>query len=56
MFELLYLSGLWVFELVGIDVKDVCEGFYELVGWIDLEEVEVIVIGKGGKKCKVLVG
>ncbi len=56
MFELLYSSGLRVSELVGIDVADVREGGYESAGWIDLEEAEVTVTGKGGKKRKVPVG
>ncbi|AON56654.1 tyrosine recombinase XerC [Herbaspirillum seropedicae] len=56
MFELLYSSGLRVSELVGIDVADVREGGYESAGWVDLEEAEVTVTGKGGKKRKVPVG
>ena len=56
MFELLYSSGLRVSELVGIDVADVREGPYESAGWIDLDEAEVTVTGKGGKKRKVPVG
>lgn len=56
MFELLYSSGLRVSELVGIDVTDVREGHYESAGWIDLDEAEVTVTGKGGKKRKVPVG
>ena len=56
MFELLYSSGLRVSELVGIDVTDVREGPYESAGWIDLDEAEVTVTGKGGKKRKVPVG
>jgi integrase/recombinase XerC len=56
MFELLYSSGLRVSELVGIDVADIREGSYESAGWIDLDEAEVTVTGKGGKKRKVPVG
>lgn len=56
MFELLYSSGLRVSELVGIDVADLREGSYESAGWIDLDEAEVTVTGKGGKKRKVPVG
>lgn len=56
MFELLYSSGLRVSELSAIDVADVKEGAYESQGWIDLENGEVTVTGKGNKKRKVPVG
>ncbi|KAF1042310.1 MAG: Tyrosine recombinase XerC [Herbaspirillum frisingense] len=56
MFELLYSSGLRVSELSTIDLADVREGAYESAGWIDLENAEVTVTGKGGKKRKVPVG
>lgn len=56
MFELLYSSGLRVSELVGIDLADVRVPGHASAGWIDLEEAEVTVTGKGGKMRKVPVG
>ncbi|TWC69738.1 tyrosine recombinase XerC [Herbaspirillum sp. SJZ099] len=56
MFELLYSSGLRVSELGTIDITDTREGAYESAGWIDLENAEVTVTGKGDKKRKVPVG
>lgn len=56
MFELLYSSGLRVSELGAIDIADMREGSYESAGWIALEEAEVTVTGKGGKRRKVPVG
>lgn len=56
MFELLYSSGLRVSELCALDVCFVKEGSYTSAGWVDLEEREVRVIGKGNKERKVPVG
>ncbi|MBO9536469.1 tyrosine recombinase XerC [Herbaspirillum sp.] len=56
MFELLYSSGLRVSELGTLDIADTREGAYESAGWIDQENAEVTVTGKGGKKRKVPVG
>jgi integrase/recombinase XerC len=56
MFELLYSSGLRVSELGAIDIADVREGGYESAGWLDVDNAEVTVTGKGGKKRKVPVG
>jgi integrase/recombinase XerC len=56
MFELLYSSGLRVSELSAVDIADMREGHYESAGWIDLDNAEVTVTGKGGKKRKVPVG
>lgn len=56
MFELLYSSGLRVSELTALDVRFVQEGDYKSAGWIDLDEQEVSVTGKGGKERKVPVG
>ncbi|HJV87246.1 MAG TPA: tyrosine recombinase XerC [Noviherbaspirillum sp.] len=56
MFELLYSSGLRVSELTGLDVRFVKEGNYASAGWIDFDEAEVSVTGKGGKQRKVPVG
>ncbi|HVK93848.1 MAG TPA: tyrosine recombinase XerC [Noviherbaspirillum sp.] len=56
MFELLYSSGLRVSELAALDVRFVKEGSYVSSGWIDLEESEVSVTGKGNRQRKVPVG
>lgn len=56
MFELLYSSGLRVSELTGLDVRFVKEGSYTSAGWIDFDEKEVNVTGKGSKQRKVPVG
>jgi integrase/recombinase XerC len=56
MFELLYSSGLRVSELSGLDVRYAKEGGYQSVGWINFDEREVHVKGKGSKERKVPVG
>jgi len=56
MFELLYSSGLRVSELVGLDIQHVHEGGYNSQGWIDSNEHEVTVTGKGNKMRSVPVG
>jgi len=52
MVELLYGCGLRVGELVGLDVQ--ASGTAK--GWIDLEEGEAHVLGKGSKRRSVPVG
>lgn len=56
MFELLYSSGLRVSELTALDVRYVKEKGYLSSGWIDFDEQEVTVTGKGSKQRKVPVG
>ncbi|MDR1311977.1 MAG: tyrosine recombinase XerC [Burkholderiaceae bacterium] len=56
MFELLYSSGLRVSELTGLDRRYVSENGYTSSGWINLDEQEVTVTGKGNKKRAVPVG
>lgn len=56
MFELLYSSGLRVSELAALDLRFVKEGNYVSAGWIDFDEREVTVTGKGNKQRKVPVG
>lgn len=56
MFELLYSSGLRVSELAGLDVRYAKEDRYASAGWIDFDEQEVHVSGKGGKARTVPVG
>jgi len=56
MFELLYSSGLRLSELIGLDMRYVHRADYESTGWLDLDEAEVTVLGKGGKRRSVPVG
>ncbi|RYX97193.1 MAG: tyrosine recombinase XerC [Comamonadaceae bacterium] len=50
--ELLYGSGLRIAELVGLDVSASATAR----GWIDLDEAEAHVLGKGSKRRSVPVG
>jgi len=52
MFELLYSSGLRVSELAGLDLA----AGKDALGWVDLDNREVIVTGKGDKRRVVPVG
>lgn len=54
--ELLYSSGLRLAELVGLDVRPVKDATHESLGWIDLDQAEVVVTGKGGKRRQAPVG
>ncbi|MFZ6733089.1 tyrosine recombinase XerC [Undibacterium sp. Ji42W] len=56
MFELLYSSGLRVSELASLDIAAVTESGYSSAGWVDMQEAEVRVTGKGGKQRIVPVG
>lgn len=56
MFELLYSSGLRVSELTSLDARFIKESGYTSRSWIDFEEQEVCVTGKGDKQRKVPVG
>ena len=56
MFELLYSSGLRVSELAALDVLFTRDGNYQSAGWIDFDEREANVTGKGSKQRKVPVG
>jgi integrase/recombinase XerC len=56
MFELLYSSGLRVSELASLDVRFVKEDEYASAGWINFDEHEVTVTGKGSKLRSVPVG
>lgn len=56
MFELLYSSGLRVSELVSLDIEAVHEGNYQSAAYVDLEQAEVHVTGKGNKQRIVPVG
>jgi integrase/recombinase XerC len=52
MFELLYSSGLRVSELAGLDLTP----HKDSLGWVDLDNREVLVTGKGNKRRTVPVG
>jgi len=56
MFELLYSSGLRLAELVSLDCCPVRSDSYESSSWIDLDNHEVVVLGKGGRRRTVPVG
>lgn len=56
MFELLYSSGLRLSELVQLDWCYHKRQDYESQGWIDLDEGEVKVVGKGNKTRIVPLG
>jgi len=56
MFELLYSSGLRLSELVGLDLRYERSAHYESRGWLNLDDAEVIVLGKGGKRRSVPIG
>jgi integrase/recombinase XerC len=56
MFEVLYSSGLRLAELVSLDWRHVRREGYESRSWIQLEEHEAIVQGKGNKTRSVPLG
>ncbi|MCE3265075.1 MAG: recombinase XerC [Pseudoduganella sp.] len=58
MFELLYSSGLRVAELAGLDLayRQAGAGQAASLGWLELDNGEVVVTGKGGKMRRVPVG
>jgi integrase/recombinase XerC len=58
MFELLYSSGLRLSELLGLDVCffEADSGMPRSSSWLDFEQAEVTVTGKGAKRRTVPVG
>ncbi|AGF48654.1 integrase/recombinase XerC [Candidatus Kinetoplastibacterium oncopeltii TCC290E] len=54
--ELLYSSGLRLSELISIDIKYENNTNYKSTSWIDLNQSEVIVLGKGNKQRKLPIG
>jgi integrase/recombinase XerC len=54
--ELFYSSGLRLAELVNLDVYYVETEAHRSIGWLDLPNAEVTVLGKGGKRRSVPVG
>jgi integrase/recombinase XerC len=56
MVELLYGCGLRIAELTGLDVVATAEASRAGRGWIDLQNAEVLVQGKGSKRRSVPLG
>jgi integrase/recombinase XerC len=58
MFELLYSSGLRVSELCGLDLhyRKAGPGTEASAGWLERDNAEVVVTGKGSKMRRVPVG
>ncbi|WP_017524824.1 tyrosine recombinase XerC [Pusillimonas noertemannii] len=56
MFEVLYSSGLRLAELVSLDWRYLRSGKYESQSWVQLEESEATILGKGGKTRSVPLG
>lgn len=56
MFELLYSCGLRISELINLDIRYMHEANYQSVGWLDTDNQEVTVTGKGNKMRSVPVG
>ena len=58
MFELLYSSGLRVSELCGLDVhfRKADDGTGASAGWLERDNAEVVVTGKGNKMRRVPIG
>lgn len=56
MFEILYSSGMRLAELVSLDRQHTRRDGYESKSWIQLQEHEAIVHGKGGKTRSVPLG
>lgn len=56
MVEVLYSSGLRLAELVSLDRRHVHQGQYTSQSWLQLQEREAVVRGKGGKTRSVPLG
>ena len=56
LIELLYSSGLRLSELVALDIRHADTAEHHSVGWLQRDEAEVQVLGKGGKRRTVPVG
>ncbi|AFZ83288.1 integrase/recombinase XerC [Candidatus Kinetoplastibacterium blastocrithidii TCC012E] len=56
IFELLYSSGLRLSELISIDIKYESNINYKSTSWINLNQSEIIVLGKGNKQRKLPIG
>ena len=56
MFELFYSSGLRLAELVSLDVRYTEQGQYRSQSWLQLDDAEAFVLGKGQKRRQVPIG
>ena len=56
LLELFYSSGLRLSELTALDLRYVDQPPYRSQSWLDRDEAEVQVLGKGGKRRTVPVG
>lgn len=56
MLELFYSSGLRLSELTGLDWRYLEDAQYRSQSWIDLDQREVQVLGKGGKRRIAPIG
>jgi len=56
MFELFYSSGLRLAELVSLDARHTRADGHASRSWLDLDNRDVVVLGKGGKLRTVPVG
>ncbi|MFA5520522.1 MAG: tyrosine recombinase XerC [Castellaniella sp.] len=56
MFELLYSSGLRVAELASLDVVYHQDKDHQSTGWLELDDADVIVRGKGGRTRRLPLG
>ncbi|MFZ9406621.1 MAG: tyrosine recombinase XerC [Burkholderiaceae bacterium] len=54
--ELLYSSGLRLAELLSLDCQPVATPDWRSLSWLDLEQADVQVLGKGSKRRTVPVG
>lgn len=54
--ELLYSSGLRLAELLSLDCRPVTSPEWSSLSWLDLEQADVQVLGKGSKRRTVPVG
>ncbi len=56
MFELFYSSGLRLSELVSLDIHHHHDAAHQSRGWLDLDNTDVVVRGKGGRTRRLPLG